>query len=258
MDIHPAAFIHPEAELGEGVKVGPGAVINAGVVIGSGTEIMAHAYIESGTTLGRDCVVFPSASLGTDPQDITYTGEPTALVIGDEVIFREFTTVSRGTGHGGGVTRVGNKCYFMANSHVGHDCQIGNNVIMVNSAARAGHCIIEDWATVNGLVAVVQRVRIGTHAFIGAMSKVVKDVPPYLLAQGVDEFKLYGPNVIGLKRKQFSRESIKALREAFRLIFRTTRLLEETLKEAEERFPDQPEVKTMISFIRSSKTGVPR
>ncbi|MEE9435908.1 MAG: acyl-ACP--UDP-N-acetylglucosamine O-acyltransferase [Candidatus Adiutricales bacterium] len=258
MEIHPTAVIHVKAELGEDVKVGPGVVINENVVIGPGTEIMAHVYIDSNTTIGRDCRIFPSASLGTEPQDVTYAGEPTKLVIGDDVIIREFATVNRGTQQGGGVTRVGNGCYVMVYSHVGHDCRIGNNVILVNNVGLAGHVIIEDDVTVSGLVAVVQRIRIGTHAFIGAMSKVVKDVPPYLLGQGVDDFKLYGPNVIGLKRKQFSRESIKALREAFRLIFRTNRLLEETLEEALTRFPGQAEVESMVNFIRSSEKGVTR
>ncbi|MBW1708675.1 MAG: acyl-ACP--UDP-N-acetylglucosamine O-acyltransferase [Deltaproteobacteria bacterium] len=258
MQIHPTAIVDPGAELAEDVKIGPYVIINKDVSIGAGTEIMAHAHIDSYTKIGRGCTVYPSASLGTAPQDVTYAGENTELIIGHNVTIREFVTVNRGTLKGGGVTRVGDGCYLMTYAHVGHDCQIGRNVTLVNNLAMAGHVIVEDEAILSGLVAVHQHVRIGTHAYIGGVSRVTKDVPPYMLGQGVTDFKLYGPNTIGLKRKGFPRETIAALRGAFHLVFRTNRLLAETLEDALIKFPDVPEVKNMVEFIKSSKRGVTR
>jgi len=258
MEIHPTAVVDPGAKLEEGVKIGPYVIINKDALIGAGTEIMAHAHIDSNTRIGCNCRVFPLASLGTAPQDVTYAGEKTRLTIGDEVTIREFVTVNRGTVKGGGVTRIGDGCYLMTYAHVGHDCQIGRNVTLINNLAMSGHVTVEDEATISGMVAIHQHVRIGTHAYIGGVSRVTKDVPPYLLGQGVGDFKLYGPNIIGLKRKGFPRETISALREAFHLIFRTNRLLAETLEDALARFPDVKEVKTMVEFIQSSKRGVTR
>jgi len=258
MNVHPTAVVDPKASLGADVTVGPYAVISQDVVLGDGCRIMAHAYLDGRTTLGRQCTVFPSASLGTAPQDVTYAGEDTELIVGDRATFREFVTVSRGTVKGGGKTVIGDDCYLMAYSHVGHDCHLGRNVIMVNNATLGGHVEVGDEATLSGLVGVHQHVRIGSYAFIGGMSRVVQDVPPYMLGVGADNFQLHAPNIVGLKRKGFDRETINVLREVFHLIFRSDRLLSETLDDAMAQYPNVKEVQHLVEFIRASKRGVSR
>lgn len=252
------AIIDPSVQLGEGVTVGPFVVINKNVVIGDNTEVMAHAHIDSNTTLGRECRIFPSASLGTYPQDITYAGEETSLEIGDKVTVREFVTVNRGTIKDEGVTRIGDGCFLMAYAHVGHDCRIGRNVVMANNLAMSGHVIVDDDVFISGTVGIHQFVHVGTQAYIAGTSRVTKDIPPYMLCQGMDNFRLRGPNIIGLRRKGFPPATIKALRDSFRLIFRTNRLLAEVLDDAEKRFSEFPEVMDVVRFIRASKRGVPR
>ncbi len=258
MDIHPTAIVDSGAELGTGVKVGPYAIIKKGAVVGDGTEVMAHAFIDGQARLGSNCRVFPSASIGTDPQDLKYKGEPTEAVIGNDVIIREFVTVNRGTPDGDGVTRVGDGCMLMTYAHVAHDCQLGRNVVIVNNCAMAGHVHIDEGTTIGGLVGIHQFVHIGAHAFIGGYSRCTKDVPPYMLAQGVEDFKIHGPNSIGLRRKGFSRETISALKEAYRLIFRNHRPLQEALEETLAEYGDFPEVQNLVEFMRSSKRGVTR
>ena len=255
MDIHPSAVVDPKAELAAGVKVGPFTVIEAGAVIGENTCIGAQSYVYGHTTIGRDCRVFNGAAIGGDPQDLKYKGEPTELVVGDRTMIREFTTLNRGTVGGGGVTRVGADCLLMAYTHVAHDCQIGDRVVLANNLAMAGHVTIMDDAFVGGMVAIHQFSRIGSHAYIGGFSRVPKDVPPYMLGEGTD-FKLHGPNVIGLRRKGFSNQSIRALKDAFQMIFRNRRPMEEVLQEAEAELGGVPEVMNLIEFIRSSERGV--
>lgn len=257
MKIHPTAVVDPGAELAEGVRVGPHAVISSDVVIGEGTEIMAHCFVDRFTRIGAGCRFFPSVSVGTEAQDLKYEGSRSETIIGDNVTLREFVTVNRASEEGGR-TVIGDGCLFMAYSHAAHECRIGRNVVLVNSAALAGHVVVEDEVTIGGLCGVHQFVRIGTHAFISMMSGVVKDVPPYLLGRGMDEFKLHGPNSIGLRRKGFSPETIRALKEVFRLIFRNNRPLQDVLEEALAEFPDVPEVVRMVEFIRASKRGVYR
>lgn len=258
MNIHPTAVVDPGAELGEDVKIGPYAIINADVVVGPGSEIMAHAFVDQYTRLGANCQVFPMASIGTAPQDVTYQGERTETVIGDHVVIREYVTVHRGTTHGRGRTTVGDHCMLMAYSHVAHDCQVGSNVILVNNALLAGHVVVEDYAQIGGMVGIHQFVRVGTYAYVGGYSRVTKDVPPYMLAQGVEDFKVYGPNSIGLRRKGFSRETISAVKEAYRLIFRTRRPIQEALEEAMAEFAEIPEVRNLVEFMQQTKRGVTR
>jgi len=257
MNIHPTAIVSPEARLAEGVKIGPYAVINDDVTIGANTEIMAHAYIGSYTTIGAGCRIFPSACLGTIPQDVTFSGEKTTLVIGDNVTIREFANINRGTDKSGS-TSIGDGCYLMAYAHVGHDCRVGRNVILVNNLAMGGHVQVGDEAQISGAVAIHQFVRIGTHAFIGAFSYLTKDAPPYMITQGTESLSLYGPNVIGLKRRGFPQETINILKEAHRILFRSKSLLKEALNEVQDKFPDVPEIKTLVDFIRSSERGVVR
>ncbi|MEW5723283.1 MAG: acyl-ACP--UDP-N-acetylglucosamine O-acyltransferase [Thermodesulfobacteriota bacterium] len=258
MNIHPTAIVDPKAELASGVKVGPHAVINAHAVIGEGTEIMAGAYIDSFATIGRDCRIFPMASVGTVPQDLKFKGERSELVIGDRVTIREFATLNRGTEGGGGRTTVGEDCLLMAYTHVAHDCHIGHRVIISNNLVMAGHVTIEDDAIVSGLVAIHQFTRLGTHCYIGGYSRVSKDVPPYMLGEGAVEFQLHGPNTVGLKRKGFSEQTIRALKDAYRLIFRNRRPLQEVLDETLASLGHVPEVVRLVEFIRSSERGVCR
>jgi UDP-N-acetylglucosamine acyltransferase len=256
MEIHPTAVVSSKAELGLDVKIGPHAVIEDDVTIGDGSEIGAGSYIDKYTKIGRGCRIFPMASLGTAPQDVKYKGEKTELVLGDRVLVREFATLNRGTVGGGGITSVGDDCMLMAYTHVAHDCQVGHRVILANNLAMAGHVVIQDDAYIGGMVAIHQFSRIGAHSYIGGFSRIPKDVPPYMLGEGAPEFTLHGPNVIGLRRKGFSNESIRALKEAFRIIFRNRRPLEEVLQEAEEEYGQTPEVRYLIDFIRTSQRGV--
>ena len=258
MKIHPTAIVDAGARLGDGVVVGPYAIIGPDVSIGEKTEIMAHAYVDGQTAIGRQCRIFPSASLGTEPQDLKFGGEKTQLIIGDNTTIREFATLNRGTGHGGGITRVGDNCLLMAYVHVAHDCRIGSNVVLANNLAMSGHVTIEDGATVGGMVAIHQFTRIGAHAFIGGYSRVAKDVPPFMLGEGAVDFNLHGPNIIGLKRKGFDTATLGALKDAFRIIFRNRRPLAQVLEETEASFPGIPEVAVLIEFMRNSERGVYR
>jgi len=256
--IDPRAVIHEGAELAEGVQVGPFAVIGPHVRLGAGTTVGPHAMVDGHTRLGENCRIFPYASVGTIPQDLKYRGEPTTLEVGDRTVVREFATVNIGTQGGGGVTRVGSDCLLMAYSHVAHDCTLGNRVILANAATLAGHVTVQDNAGIGGLTAVHQFVRIGEHAYVGGCSAIVMDVPPYCTASG-NRAKLYGFNLVGLKRRGFSDEVLKDLRRAYRIIFRSKETLAQTLN-AVRGGPeyDRPEVRKFVDFVASSERGVTR
>jgi UDP-N-acetylglucosamine acyltransferase len=256
--IHPTATIDPKAEIGEGVEIGPYSVIEKGVSIGEGTKIGPHVVIREWTEIGKACHIFQFASIGEAPQFSGYRGEKTLLQIGDRNIIREFVTLHRGTVKGGGKTVIGNKNFFMAYSHVAHDCQIGNEIIMSNAATLAGHIVIEDWAIIGGIVAIHQFCRVGTHAFIGGVSGVTLDIPPYMLASG-SHVKLFGLNTVGLKRANFSEETLKALKKAYRFIFRSGLTLEKAIKRVgEDEISRTPEVQRLLYFIQHSKRGIAR
>jgi len=257
MPIHPTAVVDPSARVAPEAEVGAYAYIGPGVEIALDVWIGHHANIHRDTTIGAGCQIWPMASVGTDPQDLKYQGEPTSLEIGPEVVVREFATVNRGTAEGGGVTRVGQGCLLMAYSHVAHDCQLGKNVVMANSVNLAGHVSIEDNANLGGLVAVHQFSRIGTRCFVGGLSGAVLDLPPYTLCEG-NRAKPHGLNLIGLKRAGFSPETIDALKLAYRLIFRTRTPLTKAIAEVREQAPDLPEVRHLLEFIESSERGVAR
>ncbi|MBI5446237.1 MAG: acyl-ACP--UDP-N-acetylglucosamine O-acyltransferase [Deltaproteobacteria bacterium] len=256
--IDPRAIVDPRAELGEGVEVGPFAMVGPHVKVGAGTTIGAHALVEGHTTLGAGCRVFPFASVGTTPQDLKYKGEETHLVIGERTIVREYASLNVGTIGGGGTTRIGSDCLLMAYTHVGHDCSLGDLVILANAATLAGHVTIQEWAGIGGLTAVHQFVRIGEHAYVGGCSAVTMDVPPYLSAAG-NRAKLYGLNQVGLRRRGFSEDSLKALRRAYRAVFRSTGTLSSCLAAVRET-PDyaRPEVRKFIEFMADSERGVTR
>lgn len=257
MSIHPTALVDPSARIADEVEVGAYAVIGPEVEIASGCEIGHHVNIERDTKIGQGTRIWPMASLGTDPQDLKYQGERSYLEIGADVKIREFVTVNRGTDEGGGTTRVGDECLLMAYSHVAHDCQLGRRVIMANSVNLAGHVTIEDFASLGGMVAVHQFVSIGAYCFVGGLSGVAQDLPPYTLCEGA-RAKTHGLNSIGLKRAGFENETIEAIKKAYRIIFRNTTPLKKAIAQAREEAPDLPEVRRFLEFIEASQRGVPR
>ncbi len=256
--IHPTAIVDPKAEIADDVDIGPYSIIEKDVVIGEGTRIGPHVVIREGTRIGKQCQIFQFASIGEAPQALAYRGEKTYLFIGDHNTIRESVTLHRGTVKGGGKTVIGNGNFFMAYSHVAHDCILGDHIVMANAAALGGHILIEDYAVIGGLAAVHQFCRIGTHAFVGGFSGVLLDIPPYMLAQG-DRTKLYGLNTVGLKRHNFSEETLRALKKAYRTIFRSGLTLERALKQlSEDEISRFPEVQHLIQFIQNSKRGICR
>jgi len=256
--IHPAAIIDPKAEIGEGVEIGPYSLIERDVSIGEGPKVGPHVIIREGTKIGKGCQVFQFASIGEAPQFLGYKGEKTFLQIGDRNIIREFVTLHRGTVKGGGKTVIGNDNYLMAYSHVAHDCQIGNQVVMANGATLAGHILIEDYAIIGGLSAIHQFCRVGTHAFISGLTGVSLDIPPYMLSSG-SRAKLFGLNAVGLKRHHFSEETLKALKKAYRIVFRSGLTLEKAMKKVgEDDIFQIPEVQHLLQFIQHSKRGICR
>jgi len=256
--IHATAIVDPTAEVGDGVEIGPYSIIQKGARIGKGTRIGPHVFIGEWTQLGERCQIFQFASVGEAPQALAYKGEKTSLRMGDQNIVREFVTLNRGTAPGGGETAIGHGNLFMAYSHVAHDCTIGNRVILANGATLAGHIMIEDHAIIGGLSAIHQFCRIGTHAFISGMTGITLDVPPYMLASG-SRAKLFGLNTVGLKRFKFPETTLRALKKAYRVIFRSSLTLEKAMKQLREgEFSQVPEVQHLLQFIQQSKRGISR
>ena len=255
--LHPTAQIHPAASLGDGTAVGPFSVIGADVTLGPGCEIGPHAVIEGPTVMGARCKVFPFACIGMAPQDLKYRGERTTIEIGDENVFREGVTVHRGTAGGGGVTRIGSGNLLMAQTHVAHDCQVGSHVIFANAATLAGHVVVEEGATIGAFSGVHQFCRVGEHAYVGGYSVITQDALPYVLTVG-NRAKSFGINVVGLERKNFPPQTVQALRQAYRILFRSRLTLDEALDRLQNEFAGQIEVGRMVAFIRGSKRGVIR
>jgi len=256
--IHPGAVVDPRCELGRDVTVGPGAVLGPHVRIGDGTRIGPHAVIDGHTRIGAGCRIFPHAVLGTPPQDIKYADEPTVLEIGRRNLIREFVTVHRGTPQGRGITRIGADVFLMAYSHVAHDNDLGDAVIVANNSQLAGHVDLGAHAIVGGVSAVHQFVRIGPHAFVGGGSVVVMDVPPFCRAAG-NRARLYGINRVGLQRRGFDRRALRSIRQAYRVAFQSNLLLGEAVGRIEdELLPDCPQLAVLVDFLRSSERGVTR
>jgi len=254
--IHPTAIVSPDAGIGEGVEVGPYAVVGEGVVLGSGCRVGAHAVLEGPATFGERNQIFPHAVLGLAPQDLKYRGEGTELRVGARNVFREFSTVHRGTVGGGGVTRVGDDNYLMAYIHIAHDCQIGSRTIFANYAALAGHVEIGDDAIVEAFCAVQQFCRVGRHAFMGAMTRAPQDVLPFVKTVGTDVVKTYGINAIGLKRKGFSEERIEALKEIYRVLVSPKLNTSQALEKIAQRFAGNDDADYLVEFIRTARRGV--
>ncbi len=258
MEIHPTAIVDPRAELADNVTVRAYSVIGPHVNIGEGTRIGPHAIIDGWTSIGRNNEIYPYTTVGYPPQDTKYRGGETRVEIGDNNVIRENVTIHRGTELGGGITRIGDNNLIMAYVHVAHDCLIGNRVVMANVATLGGHVQIDDGAVVGGLSAVHQFVRIGLQAYIGGKSGISRDVPPYMLVRGFPA-KLYGPNMVGLKRQGMASENIMALKRAYRTIFRSNLTFDKALREVEEQIdPMPPEVKVFVDFLKGSKRGFTR
>ena len=255
--IHAASIVAPGAELDEGVTVGPYATVGPHVRIGRDTTIGPHAVIEGHTTIGARNRILQFASVGAPPQDLKYRGEPSRLEIGDDNIIREFTSISPGTEGGGMVTRIGTGNLLMVNSHVAHDCIVGNGAILANSASLGGHVIVEDFVIVGGLAGVHQFVRLGQSAILGAGTMASMDVPPFCNATG-DRARLRGLNVVGLRRRGFSSEKIRALKSAYRILFQSRLRARDAIARTREELGSVAEVGYLLAFIESSERGVCR
>jgi len=255
--IHPTAIIEAGAQVGPGCDIGPYAVVGPHVRMGAGCAVGAHALVTGRTTLGQGNRVFPHAVIGEVPQDLKFRGEETTLVIGDRNVFREFVTVHLGTAGGGGVTRIGSGCLFMANSHVAHDCQIGDGAIIANSVALAGHVTLEEHVHFGGLSAAHQFCRIGRLAFVSGMTGIAMDVPPYCMASG-SRAELVGLNAIGMQRAGMTEEQIGRAKQAYKVIFRSNLQLAEALGQLRAEMGTHPEVAGFIAFIEASKRGITR
>lgn len=248
--VHATAVLDPNVELGDDVEIGPGCVIGPHVRIGEGTRLIAHVFIESHTEIGKNNTVFPFAGLGGTPQDLSYKGEPTRLVIGDNNVIREHATLHRGTARGRSVTTIGNDCLIMGNCHVAHDCDVGDSVIMAQTATIGGHVQVGDFAFLSGLSGVHQHGRVGRYAFVGASALMTTDLIPFGLAIG-NHAHLSGLNVVGLKRRGFTREQIHDLRAAYRLLFAEEGTFQERLEDCAEIYANNPHVMEIVDFVRA-------
>jgi UDP-N-acetylglucosamine acyltransferase len=257
MNIHPTAIVSSEAKISEGVEIGPYSIINSDVRIGRNTIIGPHVVIKAHTDIGEGCRFFQFASIGEVPQDLKFKGEETRVVIGNHNTIREFVTIHRATTEDTGVTSIGDHNLIMAYCHVAHNCKLGDHIVMANAANLGGHVHVEDFAIISGLTGIHQFTRIGAHCIIGGASAVNKDIPPFVTASG-NFAKLYGLNVIGLKRRGFKEETIMALKETYKIIFRSSLLLSDALERVRREFNDIPEVRHFIDFIQNSERGICR
>jgi UDP-N-acetylglucosamine acyltransferase len=257
MQIHPTAIVSPDAVIGEGSSIGAYTIIGRQVRIGDDTAIASHVVIEDGTVIGSNCQVSQYSCIGGIPQDLKFKGEITRVVIGDFNNIREFVTINRATSEDIGVTQIGDHNLIMAYCHVAHNCLLRNNIVLANGTNLAGHVIVEEYAVVGGMTGVHQFTHVGAHSMIGGASAVNKDVPPYVTASG-NHAKLYGLNLIGMKRRGFSVQTLQALKDSYRIIFRSNLLLSEAVAQVRRDVPDFLEVRHFIDFIEQSKRGVCR
>lgn len=257
-NIHPLACVHPNAKLGDNVTVGPYAYIDEFVEIGDGTTVMPHATIFNYVKIGKDCNIFPGAVVGAVPQDLKFDGEVTYVEIGDRVNIRECATINRGTkASGKGVTKIGSDTLIMSYSHVAHDCRVGNHCILVSYVGIAGETDVDDWAILGGSTVVHQFSHIGTHAMVGGGSKINKDIPPYTLC-GRDPITFAGINIVGLRRRGFTSEQIRNIKDMYDLIYNSGMNVSDACEKIEAGFPQSDERDTILNFIRNSKRGIVR
>lgn len=255
MKIHRSAIVHPDAVLGDDVEIGPFSVIGSNVTIGEGTIVKNNVTITGNTTIGKNNVIYPNAVLGEEPQDLKYRGESTSLLMGDNNVIRECVTINVGTAGGGGKTMLGNNNFIMACAHIAHDCILEDNVLLANGVLLGGHILVEKSAKLMGLVGVQPFVTIGRYAYVGGLTRVVQDVPPYVIIEG-HPARIRQVNVVGLEREGFSREQIEDIKKAFKLLFRTDELNRHTtLEEMEKQRDISPEVKYLITFLQNIDKG---
>lgn len=255
--IHPTAIVDPGARLAAGVSVGAYSIIGAGVEIGEGTRIGPHVVIEGRTRIGRDNRFFQFASVGAEPQDKKYAGEDSSLEIGDRNTFREGVTLNRGTAGGIGATRIGNDNWIMAMVHIAHDCVVGNHTIFANNTGLAGHVTVGDWAILGGATAVHQFVNVGAHSITSMNTYLDRDLPPFVMAAG-NMAKPFGINSEGLRRRGFSEQAVKAIKRAYRTIYRSGLSLDEARRQLEEQAAGSPEVRLMLDALNASQRGFVR
>lgn len=247
--IHASAVIDPKAKIGKDVTIGPFCMIGPDVELGDGSHLMSHVALSGKTKIGARARIFPFASIGHEPQDLKFHGEDAQLFIGDDCLIREGVTINPGTEGGGLVTTIGDKCTFLANSHVAHDCRVGNHVIFSNNVMLAGHCHVGDYAIIGGGAAVHQYCRVGAHSFVGGLSGVENDLIPYGIAIG-NRARLAGMNIVGLKRRGFDRDAIHDIRRAYRLLFANEGTLQERVEDVAQEFASHPLVHEILDFIR--------
>lgn len=249
--------IHPSAKIGNNVSIGPWTVIGPNVEVGDNTKIQSHVVIDRDTKIGKDNVIHSYAAIGGDPQDLSYRGEETYLEVGDGNIIREFVTINRGSTAGKGITRIGNKNFFLAYSHVAHDCELKNEILMVNNATLAGHVTIDDYVILGAFTAVHQFCRVGAYSFLSRATEISKDVPPYMLVRGLPGFPC-GLNTVGLKRRGFSDETIRHLKKAYQIMYRRGLKFDDVKKELAELAKVCPEVQLIVDLIQASDRGIAR
>ena len=252
-NIHPTAIVDDAAVLGERVRIGPFCTVSAEAKLGDGVVLDSHVVVAGRTTIGPNNRIYPFAAIGTPPQDTKYAGEPSELILGANNVIREHVTMNPGTSGGGMVTRVGNNCLFMVGAHLAHDCQVGDHVILVNNVILGGHVEVQDHAILGGMSAVHQFVRIGRHAMIGGKSAIESDVIPYGSVLGNRAY-LSGLNIIGLKRRDFSRDEIHGLRAAYRLLFAQEGTMQERLVDVAAMFADHEQVMEIVAFIQADSS----
>ena len=252
-DIHQTAVIDDNAKIGKNIKIGPYCIVGPDVELADGVVLETHVVVNGHTKIGANTKFFPYASIGLPPQDMKYKGEPSELIIGCNNIIREYVTMNPGTEGGGMLTEIGNNCLFMVGSHVAHDCQIGDHVVLVNNATLGGHVTLDEWVIIGGLSAVHQFARVGRHAMVGGMTGVEHDVIPYGSVTG-NRARLQGLNIVGLKRRGFDREQIHELRNAYRLLFAPEGTMAERLEDVAKLFIDNELVMEIVRFIRADSS----
>lgn len=255
--IHATAIVAPDVKLADGLNIGPYCIVGSGVKLGKNTRLISHVFIEE-TEVGDDCIIYPFATIGLPPQDTKYKGEKTKVKIGNNNIIREYVTIHRASVGGDGVTSIGDNNFLMAYVHIAHDCKIGNSVLMANVATLAGHVVVEDFAVIGGLVAVHQFTRIGTYSMIGGFSGVGKDVPPYTIVSGA-RARPYGLNIVGLKRGGFKESTIRDLKQAYKILFRSKLTLREAIEKVRREIKASKEIRHLLGFLEcSNKRGICR
>lgn len=255
-NIHPTAIVADGAQIADDAVIGPYCTVSSQALIGSGTELVSHVVVEGNTTLGMNNLISPFSVLGGKTQDLKFKGGNPGVKIGDNNTIREYVTVNAAT-NDGDFTTVGSNCLIMAYSHIAHCCHIGNHVIIANACQIAGHVTIEDMATIEGIVGIVQFLRVGTMAFVGGMSKISKDMPPYMIGHG-DPLEVRGFNRIGMERRGVSEAGRKAIKEAYRILYRQDAPVSQALDKIEAEVEQTPEIKHLLEFCRSSEKGVTR